>query len=354
MYINLSRLGKSGTGMWQYSIKFIQTVAALGKLEGIICSEQHKSKFEDFSCHILTVPDWVANTSRISKSRPFFWFFYSYFLALRLWWPTRNKQIVSTTHHGLPLLSNQIVTVHDIRPFNHPDSVMQKIYFHHLLPRLLKRCSQVLTVSNTVRDRISECYRYNKQAIHVIYNSVDTREFSFTEEKRSFLLAVGASWPHKNIHKLLEAHTVWQDAYKLVIVCGRTSYADKLQSLIDEFGLQEQVELRHELKFTELKELYASAAALVYPSIDEGFGIPPIEAMASGTPVIVSDIPVFREVLGDAVLYVEPDQLNSWQGAFNKLAFQAPLYISRGHELAAKYDAKNMQQMIADWLESSK
>ena len=200
-----------------------------------------------------------------------------------------GKQVVSTTHHALPLLRNQVITIHDLRPFYYPDSIMQKVYFHYLLPRLLKRCSQVLTVSYTVRDKIAKCYGYDREAIHVIYNSIESSEFCNTEEKRPFLLAVGASWPHKNIHSFLRAHPSWREHYSAVIVCGNTSYADNLRQLIADFKLENLVELRHDISFSELKSLYASASALIYPSIDEGFGIPPIEAMASGTPVIVSD-----------------------------------------------------------------
>ena len=110
------------------------------------------------------------------------------------------------------------------------------------------------------------------------------------------------------------------------------------------------VELKHELSFSDLKSLYASASALVYPSIDEGFGIPPIEAMASGTPVIVSDIPVFHEVLGQSAIYVSPDDISSWESAFNILQTTADEFIARGKEQVKLYDEKNMSRMITEWL----
>jgi len=344
MFVNLSRLGKNGTGMWQYATKFVREVHALEQLDGIICAEPHKSHFSVYGCEIITVPEWVANTSNISRLRPLLWFVYSQWLALRLMFKLNGKQVVSTTHHALPLLRNQVITIHDLRPF------MQKVYFHYLLPRLLKRCSQVLTVSYTVRDKIAKCYGYDREAIHVIYNSIESSEFCNTEEKRPFLLAVGASWPHKNIHSFLRAHPSWREHYSAVIVCGNTSYADNLRQLIADFKLENLVELRHDISFSELKSLYASASALIYPSIDEGFGIPPIEAMASGTPVIVSDIPVFHEVLGEAAIYVAPDDIYSWQHAFNELSEQAGHYMVRSRVLSAKYDAENMKAMIGKWL----
>lgn len=352
--VNLSRLGKSGTGMWQYSLKFIKALDALSVLDGIICAESHKDKFMSFGCTLITVPDYASNTSKISRFRPIFWALYSYFLTFKLWLFYRQHVVVSTTHHGLPLLRNQIITIHDLRPYYHPDSMMQKVYFHYFLPRILKRCKQVLTVSQTVRGMIAERYDYAIEQVHVIYNSVDQSEFAAAAHKEPFLLAVGASWPHKNIHKLIEMSETWSDDYRLVIVCGKTDYADRLKKMVLIRGLENRVEFYHEIAFAELKVLYSSAFALVYPSIDEGFGIPPIEAMLSGTPVIVSNIPVFHEVLGDAALYVEPDMQPSWQAAFTLLSENLTMYIERGYQRAAMYDENNMKKMIKAWLDTVK
>lgn len=351
MIINLARLGKSGTGMWQYSVKFVKGVYATGKLSKIICIPSHEHFFKQLGCEVITVPEWISNTSKISRLRPIYWFFYSLLLAFRLSYQKDGvNSLVSTTHHGLPFLNNQIITIHDLRPYYHPDSFMQRIYFHWLLPRVLTRCKHVLTVSETVKNKIVQCYNYPSEKISVIYNSVDANEFDNKQLKQPFLLAVGSSWKHKNIHTLFNAHSLWQDKYRLIIICGRTKYADFLQQRIVSLGLQNVVELRHEVSFSELKSLYATASALIYPSIDEGFGIPPIEAMASGTPVIVSDIPVFHEVLGDAAIYVSPESLESWVNAFTVLQKNSHEFVNRGKEQIKLYDEANMSRMIAEWL----
>lgn len=350
MIVNVSRLGKKGTGMWQYSLKFIHAIFMLNKLDGLICAEAHADFFSKYGCPIITVPNFVTNTSKISRFRPLLWFIYSQYLASKLIIIAKGKMIVSTTHHGLPILKNQTITLHDLRPYHHPDSFMQKINFRWLLPNLLKRCNHVLTVSESVKKQIAECFSVSEQKISVIYNSIDAKEFDNTHKKESFILAVGASWRHKNIHTLLDAHGIWENKYRLIIVCGRTDYADFLQQRIQILGLQDNVELKHELSFSALRSLYASASALVYPSIDEGFGIPPIEAMASGTPVIVSDIPVFHEVLGQSAIYVSPDDLSNWESAFNILQTNADEFIARGKEQVKLYDEKNMSRMITEWL----
>lgn len=166
-------------------------------------------------------------------------------------------------------------------------------------------------------------------------------------------MAVGASWPHKNIHSFIKNKNVWAGLYDLIIVCGRTDYAISLQKMVSELELTDKVKFVHEISFNELKILYSEAYALVYPSLDEGFGIPPIEAMASNTPVIVSDIPVFREVLTDSALYVNPDDAKSWQSAIKSIE-KLPDTIYRFDNYVARYDFDNMKQMVGNWLAESK
>ncbi|EDW4473067.1 glycosyltransferase family 4 protein, partial [Salmonella enterica subsp. salamae] len=173
------------------------------------------------------------------------------------------------------------------------------------------------------------------------------------KEKENYFLAVGASWPHKNIHSFIKNKKIWSDSYNLIIVCGRTDYAISLQQMVVDLELTDKVTFLHEVSFNELKVLYSKAHALVYPSIDEGFGIPPIEAMASNTPVIVSDIPVFREVLTNGALYVNPDDEKSWQNAIENIE-RLPDAMSRFNNYVARYDFDNMKQMVGNWLAESK
>ena len=121
---------------------------------------------------------------------------------------------------------------------------------------------------------------------------------------------------------------------------------DKIVQYLENQILKKNSVLDEKLKLA-IKD---SLKRLIYPSIDEGFGIPPIEAMASGTPVIVSDIPVFHEVLGDAAIYVEPENLDSWRKAFPVLQKNSHECVKRGKEQIKLYDEANMSRMIAEWL----
>ncbi|MBS9423353.1 glycosyltransferase family 4 protein [Photorhabdus caribbeanensis] len=349
LIINLSRLGKSGTGMWRYSLNFLDALSSQGLVSGIICAREHVDKLEKYGVKLIAVPNWVANSSHISHIRPVLWFLYSYWLAFLLRTKFGKETIVSTTHHTLPFLSNQVITVHDLRPYHYPDSYLQQFYFRCLLPQALPRCKHLLTVSNTVRQQISNTFDFPQDKISVIYNSVDTNAFKPYSEKKGYLLAVGASWRHKNIDSLLKAHQIWFKQFRLVIVCGHTDYVDEMKQYVVDSQLSNAVSFHHNVPFNELQKLYAEASALVYPSLDEGFGIPPIEALACLTPVIVSDIPVFHEVLGDAAIYVKPDNLESWKQAFLQLNSHQDWY-EKAMFCANKYNLNMMKMAIRNWI----
>ncbi|PJT86065.1 glycosyl transferase family 1, partial [Salmonella enterica] len=241
MIVNLSRLGKSGTGMWQYSIKFLTALREIADVDAIICSKAHADYFEKLGYAVVTVPNIVSNTSKTSRLRPLVWYVYSYWLALRVLIKFGNKKLVCTTHHTIPLLRNQTITIHDIRPFYYPDSLIQKVYFRFLLKMSVKRCKHVLTVSYTVKDSIAKTYNVDSEKISVIYNSVSKSDFIQKKEKENYFLAVGASWPHKNIHSFIKNKKVWSDSYNLIIVCGRTDYAMSLQQMVVDLKLTDKV-----------------------------------------------------------------------------------------------------------------
>lgn len=353
MILNLSRLGKSGTGMWQYSIKLLDSLHGLNQLEGIICARMHENFFKKYNCLILTVPDWVSNTSKVSRIRPILWFLYSLFLYFRFKKNLVGKIIISTTHHSIPFFGNQIVTIHDLRPYFFPDSILQKIYFRYLLPKNIFKFLHIITVSDVVKQKLIDAYNLNSNKISVIYNAIDTSEFLPKKNKyidTPYLLAVGASWKHKNVHKILENYETWIHKYKLFIVCGDTEYSEYLKLTAEKLNIIESICFLHNISFSKLKELYSNASALVYPSIDEGFGIPPLEAFASCTPAIVSKIPVFHEILKDKAIYVDPDSKQSWVEAFQELDDLSDKDLVDLKLFAEQYDLLRMKLMLSNFL----
>lgn len=128
-----------------------------------------------------------------------------------------------------------------------------------------------------------------------------------------YFLYVGNAYPHKNLERLLEAMlqvTGYKSQVKLVLVGNEDYFYKKLKDKVKEMGLEDVIVFWGPADRKELANLYKNAIALVFPSLMEGFGLPAIEAMANGCLVMVSDIPVFHEVLGEAAVYFNQDDMN--------------------------------------------
>lgn len=230
--------------------------------------------------------------------------------------------VYSPTHHGLPGLPGQIITIHDMICLRFPrQHALQYIFFKYFIPRLLKKCRAVFTVSETTRLDIIRTYGYPAEQVYVVPNSVDANLFSPgpVNTHAPYLLMVGARYAHKNVDEVLRNANLWKDKYKLVVTSCSGKYRGVLERLIDRLGIRERVDFRDYVSGDELLRLYQGCAALVYPSKWEGFGIPPLEAFACGRPVIASDIEIHREVLNEAAFFVELGNPSSWNQAFTDL-----------------------------------
>lgn len=235
----------------------------------------------------------------------------------------REDQLVySPTHHGPPSVRNQIITVHDLICLRHPmQHKPQYLFFRYGLPRLLRTCRAVFTVSQTTREDIHATWGFPLDRIFVVPNGVDCTAFSARERTAAelaspYLLMVGARYPHKNVDEVLRMAALWARDYRLVVTSCSAAYKQQLQGLLQQQGLTGRVEFLDYVERDQLVSLYQGASALVYPSRWEGFGIPPLEALACGVPVIASDIPVHREVLQHAALFVTLGDPASWERAF--------------------------------------
>jgi glycosyltransferase involved in cell wall biosynthesis len=191
-----------------------------------------------------------------------------------------------------------IVTLHDvIRSHYPPRNPAARIYVGVMTPRALHKSVRVLTVSEAAKRAILETFDCEAAKIVVTPNGVD--EIFFADGPRAegdYFLYVGNDKPHKNVARLVEASR--RTGARLVLVGADFShYPDVLAP-----GF---------VTIDELAALYRGAAALVMPSLEEGFGLPVVEAMAAGTPVIAADIPSLREVTGGHAMHVDPRSVDA-------------------------------------------
>lgn len=244
--------------------------------------------------------------------------------------------IYCTTHHGILWgRTRQVITVHDLLPIKFPDQCrLQNYYFSFILPRLINKAAAVITISESTKNDLHQHYKLPLEKIHVIYNGIDHSQFTVqpddvirqTKQKyglAEYFLVVGASYPHKNVHRVLQAFAKIQDSIspetELAISGGRREYVDMLKREAEKLGVR-AVRFLEYVPFRELSALYSGATALVYPSLYEGFGFPPLEAMACGCPVITSNISSLPEVCGDGALYVDPYDVEAIAEAITRLA----------------------------------
>jgi glycosyltransferase involved in cell wall biosynthesis len=159
-----------------------------------------------------------------------------------------------------------------------------------------------------------------------------------------FIFFISTIEPRKNIPTLLRAYRCLRDSYKrkekLVLAGSKGWLFEEVDQTIHELGLENDVILIGRVQDADVNYLYNAANMLVFPSFYEGFGLPPLEAMACGTPVIVSKIKVMPEIVGDAALLVDPHDVEDLAIAMNRLLTDETLreeLIVKGHKRADKF-----------------
>lgn len=236
-------------------------------------------------------------------------------------------------YRNWPLWSSRSITyIYDLGYLRFPSTVQPKnrAYLERHVKRWVARTDKIVTISQQVKDEL-EIYlhvAYNK--ISVIYCGVDGKlfyrrraeEIAIVKERYSipfkdYLLFVGNIEPRKNLIALLDAYLQLplrqQQKYGLVLIGGGGWLNEEFHQRLASAQVDGKDVLKVE-KYVESKDLpalYSGASALLLPSVYEGFGIPPLEAMACGTPAIVSDVPAIREVVQDAGYYFDPNRTDT-------------------------------------------
>jgi glycosyltransferase involved in cell wall biosynthesis len=233
-----------------------------------------------------------------------------------------------------------VLTVHDIS-FEHFSDVMglrDRLLFKTQVPRSARRADRVLTGSEHTKGDLIERYAVPPERITVTPYGVDP--VYTTEGPRRdgrYALFVGAIQPRKDPVAAIEALALLNGDLQLVLVGAEKRDGDLVRAAIARLGLENRVERTGHVGRDELAALYRGAACLVFPSRYEGFGLPMLEAMASGTPVVAARAGAIPEVAGDAAVLVEPgDPVSLAEGIERALADRDRL-VAAGLERAKQY-----------------
>ncbi|RME69436.1 MAG: glycosyltransferase family 1 protein, partial [Chloroflexi bacterium] len=211
-----------------------------------------------------------------------------------------------------------------------PDSVMPGMsrQLNTWVPRSVARADHVIAVSEATRQDLIELYGTPAEKISVLYHGVASHFRPQTDPaclhrlrqryglgERPFILSVGTIQPRKNFRRLIQAFARLDPPYTLVIAGGRGWGESDIFAEAVRLGLQDRVHFPGFIADDDLPALYSAAELFVYPSLYEGFGLPALEAMACGTPVVASNRSALPEVVGEAGLLVDPLDVGAIAGA---------------------------------------
>ena len=248
-------------------------------------------------------------------------------------WVLRRERpdVYHAPHYVLPpaVFCRSVVTIHDCIHLMFPQYLPNRAAFAYARASMwaaVHRSDRILTVSAASKRDILRLFDVPPEKVVVVYNAIDEHfstepspeHISRVRERyqldHQFVLYVGNIKPHKNLVRLIEAFSRLRQDHgdiKLLIIGDEISKLPALRRAVHSHKLHKHVRFLGYLKDDTLTVLYRLAAVFVFPSLYEGFGLPPLEAMASGTPVVTSNLSSLPEVTGDAAVLVDPYDVDS-------------------------------------------
>ena len=250
-------------------------------------------------------------------------------LGAALW--RRNPKLFFSPGYNSPVgwPGPFVFTLHDLNHLcvSENSNALKRAYYRHIIKPACHRAEAVLTVSKYSKQEIVAWAKVNEDKVVNVGNGVGP-PFSPTGKKYDpgypYLLYVGSRKPHKNLPRLLRAYSVAGVRKDVrLLLSGEPDH--EITEEIDRLGLGSDV-VFHKLSSDEpLSEAYRGAVAFAFPSLYEGFGLPPLEAMACGVPVMTSRVCSLPEVVGDAALLVNPIDVEEVADAIKRLVQEPPL-----------------------------
>ncbi|MBW4561745.1 MAG: glycosyltransferase family 4 protein [Mojavia pulchra JT2-VF2] len=398
---------KQGTGIKTYGISLIQALTSLEADVNILCSRysnnktsilsealffdrpKKTSKLSQIKSTILATSQLFYKAKRVpisdfvikedadfifdyfSKSGEIFDIYDCYRAANNLYKILEIKtqinvpKTIDIWHTTFPLPikvrnAKKITTIHDLIPLRLPYTTLDdKSFFFKNIRDSIKDSAIILSVSENTKQDILSCFNIDPDKIYVTYQPVINNSLSIKEESidiflkkyklkhKKYLLFVGAIEPKKNLGRLIDAYSELDTDIELVIV-GKKGWLwkDEIRKLETIFSneLNSRIKLLEYVPRRDLNYLYKGAFCFVFPSLYEGFGLPPLEAMSLGCPVITSNVASLPEVCGEAALYVDPYNSHEIRQAIENLMNNPHLQIQLsevGKERAKLFSMEN-------------
>ncbi len=258
-----------------------------------------------------------------------------------------------------------VATIHDLIhvKMSNEYTFFHQLYYRHILSRKIRKAKAVVTVSEFSKHELVDYFGIDSRKVHVIYNGISSnfvrREGLCVKEKEEFrqryelpdkfILSVGNKKSHKNIPRLVEAWCKGNFSEDLVLL---TEFDPVLLKIAGQYNRRHRIFFIRFVVDKDLPVLYSLAKIFVYPSLYEGFGLPPLEAAACGIPVVVSEVSSLPEVMHDAAIFIDPTDTNDivrgMREALENKDSCVTRNVSKGYAVANSYSWKQMAAASVD------
>ena len=353
--------GLENAGLGRYVINLVKEIAEIDKKNNYVIFLRKKYFNE------LKLPE---NWKKVLTDFRHYSFLEQILLPFYIY--KEKPDMVHFPHFNVPIFyfGDYIVTIHDLLMHSFKGiEVTTRNKCFYLLKRLgykivfgvaVKRSKKILVPSNVVKNELADCYKLHSNKVDVTYEGLDEKfvDSNLKEDKvleefnieKPYLIYVGNAYPHKNLDKAIEAVKVFNNDEKknltFAIVSSRNIFVQRLKEKVDKTNSDSFIKILGFIPDNKLGVVYKNSLAFIYPSLSEGFGLQGLEAIASGTLVLASDIPVFKEIYNGHVLYFDPLRVDSIKDAINK-AFvidveQRKRIIAEGKSFIKRYSWDKM------------
>lgn len=323
------------------------------------------------------------NFKKVLADYKWYGFLEQMLFPIKIW---RHKiDLMHFPHFNAPIFCpfRFVVTIHDLILRKFPTKrgglhsavyPFKKLLYNFVIRRAIKNAEKIITVSNFTKKDILENFNVPEEKIAVIYEGAQLEELGIRNQesgiREPYILYVGNAYPHKNLERLVGAFVKLNQEsrlrqyydgqvgirnydYRLVLVGEIDYFYDKLRKFVrnSKFIIPDSIIFTDFVSDSELNNLYKNASLYIFPSLYEGFGLPPLEAMARGVPVVSSNQTALPEILGDAALYFDPYSVEDIVEKIKMALENAPLreeFIKKGFERIKKY---NWEKMAKETLE---
>jgi glycosyltransferase involved in cell wall biosynthesis len=256
----------------------------------------------------------------------------------------------------------QVVSVYDVIPIKYPElNPKWKYYYYYILPLILKKSEAIICCSEHTKKDLIENYKLSSESIHVVYPGFDRNLFRPQADLEilskynldKYLLYVGDMRFYKNLARCLEAFDrLPLKDYQFVITGKKDDFFyPEIKQKTEQLAAKDRIIFLDYVPIADLPGLYSMAQALVFASLYEGFGLPVLEAMACGCPVIASKVTSIPEVGGDALLYVDPYDVESITQGMYQVLSNEHLRIKLSNQGLERAELFSWSQMGKDTLQ---